>query len=155
MALEPTVYLTTTDVAFFVLLTITPPAGSITPVIRVVNNNEDVVSRGDTYMAFPFEFKLPVDDGERQPAIQVMAANSSQDFIEAVRSMLEPPTVKLELISSLDPDMPEKVIDFLRLDSVTYDAMSITFSLQPINILARNFPNTTYNAVEFPDLLYR
>jgi hypothetical protein len=123
--------------------------------MRFVNNNEDVVSRGNTYLAFPFEFKLPVDDGERQPTIQIQAANSSQEFIEAVRAVLEPPMVKLEIVLSTSPDDVEKVVDFLHLDNVSYDALQITFTLQPINILARNFPNTSYTAVEFPDLLYR
>ena len=42
----------TTDSVWFHLLTITLPD---TSVIRLVNNTEDVVFLGHTYIAFPFE----------------------------------------------------------------------------------------------------
>ena len=45
------------DVAYFFLMTITDPESRT--VINVVNNLEDVVSRGVTYSAFPFEVQLP------------------------------------------------------------------------------------------------
>ena len=156
MALEPAVYQTSTSVAFLALLTITPPPGAVAlPTLYFVNNNEDLVSRGQRYTAFPFEFELPTDNGETQPKISVRAANSSLELIDAVRSLIDPPSVKIEIVASSAPDVVEKVVDFLVLTNVTYDALTITFDLQPINILARSFPNTFYNAIEFPDLMYR
>jgi hypothetical protein len=131
-----------------------PPPGFGMPTMYFVNTNEDVTSRGNVYMAFPFEFELPSDNGETQPVIKIKAANSSQELIESVRAIIDPPTVKLEVIASTAPDVVEKTIDFLSLTNVEYDALSITFTLQPINILARSFPNTFYDATEFPDLMY-
>ena len=155
MALTPDINRTTSDVAYLALLTISSPPGLSLPTMYFVNNNEDITSRGQVYTAFPFEFELPSDNGETQPQIKVKAANSSQELIDGVRSLLEPPSVKVEVIASSAPDVVEKVVDFLVLTNVEYDALSITFSLQPINILARSFPDTFYNATEFPDLMYR
>ena len=63
MALTPHINLPEIDVAFLHLLTITAQGD----VIRLVNNNEDIVSRGDTFSAYPFMLALPVDDGINKP----------------------------------------------------------------------------------------
>lgn len=153
MALIPAIHQPSTNEAFLFLLTVTPASGAAP--IRVVNNNEDITSRGDLFQAFPFSIQLALDDGEKQPEISLRVANASQEFITAIRELLDPPAVKLEMVLSGSPDTVEKSIDFLRLDNVEYDALWVSMTLRPINILGRTFPNTNYTGTEFPDLAYR
>ncbi len=150
MALLPVVNQSSTNQAFLFLLTFTTPGS----VIRVVNNNEDIVSRGETYTAYPFNIVLDADTGEKQPEIKLTIDNVDQYLVEMIRGLLDPPAIKLELILSGSPDTVEKTIDYLRLGNVNYDAMSIQAIMRPINILQRKFPSTSYTASRFADLFF-
>ena len=81
--------------------------------IYCVNNNEAVVSRGRTYEAFPFEIKLPPEDGGAPKDLQVVTYNLSDEFMDLVRQAQSPPQIKLELVSTRDLDEVEKTIDFM------------------------------------------
>lgn len=150
MALIPAVNQSQTNEAFLFLLTITTPS----EVIRVVNNMEDIVSRGETYTAYPFSLSLPADTGDKQPNLQLVIDNTDQALVNAIRGFPKAPSVKVELIVSGSPDIVEKSIDFLQVSSVSYDALSITIEMRPVNILARKFPAASYSSTEFPDLYF-
>lgn len=150
MAITPAIYQTTTDEAFLWLLTITSP----TETLRVVNNMEDVVSRGQTYTAYPFNISLPVEDGSKALSLTLTIDNVDQLLIESIRGFLEPPTMKLELVLSSDFDTVEKKIDFLRLSNVEYDQLQIRGQLKPNNVLGNSFPATSYDPAQFPALFY-
>lgn len=152
MSLAPTVFEPFTDDAIFALLTINPPDGS--DPLRVVNNNENVVSNGNTFYPYPFTIVLPADTGERQPQVQLQIGNVDQQITTLIREMIEPPTVMLELVVSSSPNTVERRIDFMRLRDVTYDAFTVQGVLQPINILTERFPNEEYLPSTFPDLFY-
>jgi len=137
MALTPTINLPETNVAFLHLLTIT----AASDVIRVVNNDEPVVSRGQTFDPYPFSLALPVSDGEKQPELLLNIDNVDQRLVRAIRELLTPPTVLFEMVLSVSPDVP-----------ISYDAMSIQFRLRPNNILARKFPSSTYSPARYRDL---
>lgn len=140
----------TSDTAFFFLLTITTPD----EVIRVVNNWENIQSRGEIFYAYPFSLSLPTETGDRQPVVDLTIDNVDQRLTESIRKFATAPSVKIELVSTIDFDIPEKTIDFLKVSNVEYDVMQIRFTLQPDNMLARKFPIATYNSVEFPDLYF-
>ena len=150
MPLQPFVNQSSTNEAIFVLLTFITPSETI----RVVNNNEDVISRGDTFIAYPFTIVLDTDDGESQPEISLTIDNVDLMLMTAIRGILEPPRIKLELVLSSTPDIVEKTIDYLHLDSVQYDALTIQARMRPINILQRKFPVDHYTASRFMDLFY-
>ena len=151
MALTPHINLPEIDVAFLHLLTITAQGD----VIRLVNNNEDIVSRGDTFLAYAFALALPIDDGERQPELLLTVDNVDQRLVKAIRELLEPPLIKFEMALSISPDTVEQTIDFLRADFVNYDAMQIQLRLRPQNVMGRRFPYSRYVPSEYPDLAFR
>lgn len=150
MAITPAIYQTSTNEAFLWLLTIT----SANETLRVVNNMEDVVSRGNTFTAYPFNISLPVEDGAKELALTLTIDNVDQMLVEAIRGFLEPPMMTLELVLSSDFDTVEKKIDFLRLANVEYDALQIRGSLKPINVLGNSFPASNYDPAQFPSLFY-
>ncbi len=150
MALTPTINLRSTNEAFFVLLTITDVNG----VARFVNNNEDVVSRGETYMAYAFGITLPSQSSEEAPSVRLTIDNVDRQITQFIRSMLEPPTVKIELVLSSALDVVERSIDFMRLTNVTYDALSVSGTLVLNDPLSMPVTDSEYNGTEFPDLVY-
>ena len=147
----PALNASSTDVAFFFLLTV---SDGVNPDIRLVNNNEDVVSRGQTFMAYPFSLVLPDDDTTRAPTCKITVDNVDLRLIEMIRALPDAPTVKVELVTSAYPDLVEREIDYLKVRSVDYDALAIQFTLEIQNILARKFPEGSYDPIQVGDLFY-
>jgi len=139
------------EVAWFVLITITPVGN---PVIRFVNNTEKVISRGLEFIPYPFDIVLPQDDGETLPRVTLRIDNLSGEIMTAIRAQEEPPAVKIEVVTSAFPDIVEKSLDFLTLRTVSYDSLVVEGSLETTNILNMKFPKSRYLAVEFPALFY-
>ena len=150
MPLQPTINLPETDQALLHLLTIT----AASDVIHVVNNNEPVTSNGQVFEPYPFALTLPLSDGERQVELMLQIDNVDQSLTKAIRELLTPPVIKLEMVLSNTPDTIEQTIDFLRADFVSYDSMSIQFKLRPDNIMGRKFPSSKYSPARFPDLFF-
>ena len=150
MAITPAIYQSTTNEAFLWLLTITTSKENI----LLVNNMEDIVSRGEKYTAYPFDISLPVEDGSKALALTIKIDNVDQVLIEAIRGFLEPPVMKLELVLSSDFNTVEKKIDFLRLSNVEYDQLQIRGQLKPNNVLGNSFPASSYDPAQFPALFY-
>lgn len=107
---------------WLVLLTISNP-GMTT--IRVVSNNEDITSRGNTYLAFPFEIELPGQDPDSPSSARLRIDNVDKRIVEAVRSITTPPNVTIEVVLASQPDTVEIAYSDLTLRSVEYDADSV------------------------------
>lgn len=111
-----------TGEVWLVLLTIAN-AGMTT--IRVVNNTEDIVSRGNTYQAFPFELELPGEDPDSPSSARLRIDNVDKRIVEAVRSISTPPEVTIEVILASQPDTVEIAYSSLTMRSVEYDVNSV------------------------------
>ena len=140
------------EVAYFFLMTITDPESST--ILRVVNNLEDVTSRGEVYTAFPFEITLPPDTGTAPAGVKVTTVNVGAELMQILRGTLDPPKVKLELILSNDTDIVEKTIDFMVLRNLEYDIERVSFELTSSSIFARKTCTGIYTQNEFPGLLF-
>lgn len=116
-----------TDEVWLVLLTIAH-ASLATP-IRVVNNNESIVSRGQTYQWFPFEIELPGEDVDSPSRARLRIDNVDRTIVNTIRSISTPPTVTLEVVLASAPDVVEVSFSGLSLREVDYDAMSVTGEL--------------------------
>lgn len=153
MPLSPQAYVaanaTSSPVVWLTLLTFSMPGE--TP-IRVVNNTEDIVSRGNTFLACGFEIILPSDDGEAMPTVKLTIPNADRQIVEWIRGFPSAPTLMMEIVLSTQPDTVERSIDWMRLADVTYDALQITGTLAVENVLSAKFPGESYSPVRFPAL---
>lgn len=111
-----------TDEVWLVLLTISNP-GMTT--IRVVNNTEDIVSRGNTYIGFPFEIELPGQDPDSPSSARLRIDNVDKRIVEAVRTITTPPEVTIEVILASQPDTVEIAYSNLSMRAVEYDVDSV------------------------------
>ncbi len=134
---------------FLLLVTITHASfGSI----RFVNNIDDVISRGETYFAFPIKIVLPVDDGETTPIIKMTLDNVSLELIDELRSVTTPAQVTVEAILASAPDFVEIGYDDLTLGSIQYNQTTITANLTFDDILNTTIPSEKYEPDNFPGI---
>lgn len=127
-----------TDQVFLWLLTITHEATGETH--RLVSNIDDIVSRGETFMAFPFEFVLPADDGETLPEIPIVINHVSDDLISLLRKHADGVVVLAEIILASAPDQPEYTIEDLVIKTVTYDGTQVTLTAKVEDLMSQRFP---------------
>lgn len=109
-----------TGEVWLVLLTI-ENTGLATP-IRVVNNNENITSRGNVYQAFPFEIVLPGEDPDGISKAVLRFDNVDRTAIQAIRGLPSAPTVTIEVILASAPDTVEISFGGMSLRNVRYDA---------------------------------
>lgn len=121
-----------TDEVWLVLLTIAHP--SLTTPIRVVNNNEAITSRGNSFVAFPFEIVLPSQDPENVPKATLRIDNVDRSVVNTVRSITSAPTITLEVVLASAPDTVEISFTNLILKDVKYDANTVEGDLYFENI---------------------
>lgn len=152
MALIPAIYEPDLDDAFLVLLTVTVP--DLSDTAYIVNNLEDVVSRGNTYLAYPFSITLPSELEDEQPRVEIVIDNVDRRITEFIRAQLEPPLFKIEVVLASSPDTVERTVDYLTLSDVEYDAATVKATLTPADLLSLPAIDHYYDATQFPDLLY-
>jgi len=139
-----------TDEVFLWLLTIEHAASST--VFRLANNLDDVISRGNTYMAFPFQFVLPEDDGETLPTIQISVDNVSLELIDIVRTYGSGIGITAEIVLASAPNTVEYSIEDLTLIDATYNSQSITLTAQIQDLLNQRYPADDFLPRTFPGM---
>lgn len=135
---------------FLTLVTLTHE--SFTAPIRLVNNTKDIVSRGNTFAAFPMKIRLPMDDGETARDFSIQFDNVSLELIEEIRTVTTQISVKLEMILASLPDVVQMAQDELAINSVTYNSQSIVAKIVLDSFLNVEMTSERYNPSNFPGL---
>lgn len=112
---------------FLVLLQITHP--NLPEAIRVVNNNENVTSGGNVYIAYPFEIELPGEDSDQPPLARLRIDNVDRLLVATVREIATPPQITIRVVLASQPDTIEMEFQGLTMRNVTYDAATISGEL--------------------------
>lgn len=113
-----------TDAVFLCLVTITH--ADLEHPIRVVNNIENITSRGDTFVALPFAISLPEEGGETLGVARLVVDNIDQQIVTALRTIMSPPTVMIEIILAGSPDTVELSLPNLVLRQASYTLTTVT-----------------------------
>lgn len=140
----------TTNVAFLALLTVRySPTKTI---YRVVNNNENVISRGMTFTAMAFDLQLPAESGEEMGVARLVIDNVDQTFTDLLREATIAPRVDIEIILTNSPDFVELVVFDLALRDVTWNSQTISGSLYNEDFLSQAYPGFFYLPPEWQGL---
>ena len=133
---------------FLMCVTISHP--SLPTPLYFVNNTEDIERLGVTYYGWPFEVALPDEREDALPMPQLRIDNVDRRIMEGIRALTTPPTVTLEVVlaSALDALQPEAGPATFSLRNLEYDALTITGTLSPEDVL--NEPAMQYSFT--PDL---
>jgi hypothetical protein len=122
---------------------------------RVVNNTEDIVSNGDTYLRFPFSIIAPPDTDEFQPRIQIAVMDAVGEFVTDFRSVAgsrERIFATVTIIAADDPDTALAQWSDFEVVNVDYNADVLRADLVVENFLSEPYPGDTMNPAQFPGL---
>lgn len=138
-----------TGEAPIVLLTISH-ASLATP-IRVAGYDQDVTSRGETFVAYPFEITLPTDSGEAAPRARLSIDNVDRSIVAAVRQATgTPPQVTIEVILASSPDTLEASFPVFELRNVKSNALTVDAELTFDGLASEPYPAGRFTPAAFP-----
>jgi hypothetical protein len=120
--------------------------------IRLVNDLDNITSRGNIYTAFPLKLELPPDDADSLPTVQITVENASLDLVDELRSIQSPMSMTLEVILASTPDTIETSIENMRVAQVQYDKQTIQMTCTVDDLLNTAFPKEKYLPSNFPGL---
>jgi len=138
------------DDPFLLLVTLSHP--DFVDDIRLVNNTVNIVSRGDTFLAFPFRTRFPVDDGQTKREFSIEFDNVSLDLIEGIRTVTDPIDVKIEMILASLPDEVQMSQEELKIRQVVYDQNRVTATIALDDFLNTEMTSEKYTPTNFPGI---
>lgn len=133
---------------FLTLLTMTGPGFSY----RLVNNTKDIVSNGETFIAFPMKVRLPMDDGESAREFQIDFDNASLLMITALRSVTEPIECRIDFILASMPDVIQMSVTDLLIRTITYDKNKVSAKIVLDNFLVVAMTSERYTPSLYPGI---
>lgn len=135
------------------LILVTVDHDDISTPIRAVNNNVDIVSNGNTYVAFPHQVILPDDREESAPRAKLIMDNTSREIVTEIRLISTAPTVTIQVVRAADPDTLEAFWSDFILKNVKWNRSNISGELMHEQIELEAFPKGTFNPAEAPGML--
>lgn len=119
---------------------------------RLVNNVENIISRDNTYTAFPVKIRLPVDDGQSAREFSIDFDNASLELISSLRSVSGNIGVTVEMILASMPDVVQIGFSDLLVSSLTYNATKISARVTMDNFLSVAMTSERYTPTLYPGL---
>lgn len=120
--------------------------------VRLVDNTEAIVSRGNTYTPFGFRPQIPAEVDGALPKIEIQIDAVDQTIIAQLEELQTPPTITLEVIMASSPDTVERGPWHFTIRSVNYNALTIRSELTYEALTAEPFPYRRFTPTEFPGL---
>jgi hypothetical protein len=120
--------------------------------IRLTDDRVDIISRGNTYTAFPFELQLPNEQADTISTVQLVLDNVDRTITAELRAIQEAPTVTFEVVLASDPDTVEAGPFVFEWQKVTYDALEISGELVNEAIHDEPFPAARFTPGVAPEL---
>ena len=135
---------------FLSLITITHE--DLAAPLYFVNNTENITSRGVEFLGWPFEIALPDEREDALPTVQIRIDNVDRRIMEGIRGLTTAPTVLLEVVLASAPDVIEAGPINFTLRCVEYDALVITGTLTPEDMLNEPAMQFSFTPALFPGL---
>lgn len=136
------------------LVTIDITHPSIHPqVIRLVNNNQNIVWDGNTYLASSFNFTPPMQEESSAQDASISIQNIDRGLVELVRTIEGKPKIVVNIVIASDDVVREAGPFSFLLGGVTYNkdiiSGSLTYDIRPTQILS----TLKYSVSLFPGLV--
>ncbi len=110
-------------------------------------------SQGNIYFSMPFSFIPPgTPDEGKMPRGKFVIANADVRITQAIRNVHDRLTLKAMFVHASDPDTIISEIPTLWIESVDYDAASITATLSLKHFLNSPVPKRKFTPANFPAL---
>ena len=121
--------------------------------IRLVHDNCDVISNGETYMAMSFELKRQADVQGELPKVSLTVQNVGRSLVKWIDMSGggKGAQVTAKIIRRSDPDLVEESIP-MGIERVTVTTLLVSFHLVVYNNLVRRGIKAVYNNITAPGL---
>lgn len=143
-------YAQETGEVFIALITISHP--SMVVPIRVSSDGVNTVSRGNTFIAFPFEYLPPAMGAGKEPRARLRIDNVDQEIMIKIRSIDTAPTVLVEVVLSSSLDTVETSFPDFELRNVEWDALVVEGDLTLESFLDEPYPAVVFSPATFPGI---
>ena len=146
------------------LLTIYDPSNPSTVVARLadgfkkrISETADevvygVTSRSQDFIFLPMEISLPTEEEAQAPRCSIILRDVTRYVIPIVRTIVGPPSVKMELVLSKTPDTVEASFTGFYISNFSYSADSVTADLSMIDYEREPFPMHSFTPAYFPGM---
>lgn len=151
-----------------ILLTIEPadydPVTEANPPILIssdptqrIEDTEDslvygTISRTKPYIYLPFTLELASDEEESPPSFSITVDNVGGELTAAIRRMVEPPDVTLEVVMASSPDIVEMAFDRFTLIDIEITRYTITGRVSLDTLEQEAYPAGMFTPSQFPGL---
>jgi hypothetical protein len=88
---------------------------------------------------------LPDDVEGRTPQAELRIDNTTQEIIALLRGLTTPPSLKIQIVRSVTPDVVEREWSGLEWRSSQYDVGAITGTLTVDDLALEEFPYVTFD----------
>lgn len=149
-AAKQAIFAQETAQAALCLLTITGTGIGVP--LRFVNNQVDVVSRGNSYLGVAFMVSLPDERDDSPARVTISLDNVDRALVSAIRTLTVAPTITLEVVFSAALDTVEAGPFAFTLRNVDYTADTISGELRFEDFLNESFPADSFTPNNFPGL---
>ena len=141
-----------TDVVFLHLLTIETSGGAV---LRFVDNNQDIVSNGDTFTAAGFTIVLPEQTDNAPRPCKLVIDNTDLAIFRVIKQAAgQTVTVTVRVIMAAAPDVYERGPLKYKLRNVRATKDAIEGDVYDFYLTDRKFPCGTYNPQDFEGMYY-
>lgn len=120
--------------------------------VRIANNNENVLSRGELYRKCPFAVKLPIHSEDGPPGAQLRAPNVSQDLVAILREINSPASIKFEVVLASNPNFIEIEYGVMRITFVRVTEAIVSATVGLDDLRTEPFPAHGFVPTYFPGL---
>lgn len=146
------------------LLTIYDPVNPSTVVARIsdgftkrISETADevvygVTSNSQDFVFLPMEISLPTEEEAQAPRCSIVLRDVTRYVIPIIRTIVGPPSVKMELVLSKTPDTVEASFSGFYISNFSYNADSVTADLSMIDYEREPFPMHSFTPAYFPGM---
>ena len=141
-----------TEKAFLHLLAIEVSGGAV---LRFVDNNQNITSRGDEYIAAGFTLILPEQTGNAPRPCRLAIDNTDLSIFQTIKQAAgREVTVTVCVVMADTPDVYERGPLKYRLRNVRADKEAVSGEVYDFYLSDRKFPRDAYTPRDFEGLFF-
>ena len=148
--LKAAIYAPETNEEFIVLLTLSHTDLSVP--IRVNSSGAEIISRSNTFLAFPFSITLPDDVDGQPPRAKLTIDNIDRIIVQTIRTISSAPSVLVEIVRESAPDTVEASFPDFKMTGVSYNQNTVEGELTVEEFMGEPYPARVFSPADFPAL---
>lgn len=149
-ALKAALYAAECTDEFIVLLTL--DHADLEEPIRVNSSGVDVVSRSNSFLAYPFNLTMPDDTGDRPSRAKLSIDNIDRVIVQTMRELTSAPSMLIEIVRAADLDTVEASFPDFLFVNISYDHLAVEGELTLEEFMNEPYPQGIFSPNYFPGL---